>query len=574
MNRKLISKILSISLLLQLSSVSSLALENNVSESSSETTSPTKVSQVDTFLNGGKNLVRISGKDRVDTSILLSQFEFNDSRTVIIADGRNYPDALSASNLTSGTSPIFLINNHLTGSVIKEISRLNADKVIILGGVNSISKNVENKLSSIEGVKSVVRLSGVDRYDTSTKAFSFTDKKYALLASGENYPDALSSSYLIDSFGIMLTRKNNLPSSLKNNLENVDKEKAIIVGGTGSIGQSVSNVLKNQYSISNIQRISGVNRYDTSVKIAGTSNSDTVIIASGESFPDALTASTLSQKIKAPILLVNKNSISKYVKNYLSTNPVEKVIILGGKSSVSEKVENNLKSLIKIENANIADTNKENSSKVETPVNNSSKDNTDSHSAINPNSLKKDIFKPVPISADVKNRIWGKSYKPNNTIKIEDLCYIPVAYVDFNGNTAYGEIIVNKKVGNEVGNIFRDIYNSKIRIEKVRLIDEYGADDVRSMSDNNSSAFNYRVIKGTNRLSKHALGFAIDINPLYNPHVVRGVANPKIAQKYARRDRSNPYMIFKNDKLYNIFKKYGWHWGGEWTYPDYQHFEK
>ena len=99
------------------------------------------------------------------------------------------------------------------------------------------------------------------------------------------------------------------------------------------------------------------------------------------------------------------------------------------------------------------------------------------------------------------------------------------------------------------------------------------------MSDNNSSCFNYREITGGGKLSKHALGLAIDINPLYNPYVKelpdRLHYEPKNSLPYIDRSKTFPYKIDTADLCYKLFKQYGYTWGGEWkTRKDYQHFEK
>lgn len=121
----------------------------------------------------------------------------------------------------------------------------------------------------------------------------------------------------------------------------------------------------------------------------------------------------------------------------------------------------------------------------------------------------------------------------------------------------------------------------KYPIERMQLIDAYHADDLKSMAANNTSAFNYRPVAGTNKLSNHSYGLAIDINPRINPYInshkkltptngaVYQCRDPKKCKgKYAR------YMIQKNSKITKIFKKYGFSWGGDWVYSkDYQHFE-
>lgn len=186
------------------------------------------------------------------------------------------------------------------------------------------------------------------------------------------------------------------------------------------------------------------------------------------------------------------------------------------------------------------------------------------------------VFKRTEITESIKARMEGKSMKENSNISYEDLSYLTITYLDYNGNTKQGEMVVHEKLADEVLDIFRDIYYAKFPIEKMSLIDDYNANDHLSMVSNNSSAFCYRTIAGTNKVSKHGMGVAIDINPFYNPHVLKssGKVNPSEASKYANRSLNAKGMIKKNDAVYKAFTSRGWTWGGNWNNPDYQHFEK
>jgi hypothetical protein len=111
------------------------------------------------------------------------------------------------------------------------------------------------------------------------------------------------------------------------------------------------------------------------------------------------------------------------------------------------------------------------------------------------------------------------------------------------------------------------------------LVDEYDADDNTSMAANNTSSFNYRNVDGTDHLSLHSYGLAIDINPLYNPYVRemdgKTVITPENGAEYADRELDCPYYIKKGDPIYEIFIEHGFTWGGEWkNQKDYQHFQK
>ena len=187
-------------------------------------------------------------------------------------------------------------------------------------------------------------------------------------------------------------------------------------------------------------------------------------------------------------------------------------------------------------------------------------------------------FYMTEITDDVFERIKGKSFKDDCTLPREDLRYLHVLHKDINGNAHEGEMIVNKHIADDVLDILRELYENSYPIEKIRLVDEYNADDELSMEDNNSSAFNFRFISHTTRVSKHGLGLAVDINTLYNPYtkVVDGkrIIEPVTGEPYLDRDASFDYKIEKGDLCYNLFTEHGFEWGGEWTdRKDYQHFE-
>lgn len=185
------------------------------------------------------------------------------------------------------------------------------------------------------------------------------------------------------------------------------------------------------------------------------------------------------------------------------------------------------------------------------------------------------------LPAHIKKKITGVSYRKNKHIHYRDLRYVTVRYYDFSGKKQTGELIVNKKIARKTVTIFYRLYQMKYPIEQIRLVDEYGADDEKSMRANNTSAFNYRTVAGTNRLSKHALGLAIDINPRINPYInTKGVLTPRNAKAYQCRSRKKctgkyaRYMIQPDSKITKLFKKYGFSWGGDWKHSkDYQHFQ-
>ena len=195
-----------------------------------------------------------------------------------------------------------------------------------------------------------------------------------------------------------------------------------------------------------------------------------------------------------------------------------------------------------------------------------------------PTSDAQEDFYVSEITDEIFERIKGKSFKDDCTLPREDLRYLHVLHKDIDGNVHEGEMIVNYHIANDVLDILRELYENDYPIEKIKLVDEYDADDELSMEDNNSSSFNFRFISHTNRISKHGLGLAVDINTLYNPYtkVVDGerIVEPITGEPYLDRDASFDYKIEKDDLCYRLFIEHGFEWGGEWTdRKDSQHFE-
>jgi peptidoglycan LD-endopeptidase CwlK len=162
----------------------------------------------------------------------------------------------------------------------------------------------------------------------------------------------------------------------------------------------------------------------------------------------------------------------------------------------------------------------------------------------------------------------GKEIPPTNT---KNLRILDVEYYSFDNRLHRGQVVIHKDLAKDIKDIFALIKEKKFPIKKVVPINYYRWSDEASMKDNNTSAFNYRVISGTRTFSTHALGRAIDINPFLNPQIKSGKISPEgaVYNKYTRG------TITANSWLTHEFYKRGWRWGGNWKFTqDYQHFER
>jgi len=155
---------------------------------------------------------------------------------------------------------------------------------------------------------------------------------------------------------------------------------------------------------------------------------------------------------------------------------------------------------------------------------------------------------------------------------IDKLCLVDVRYRAFDGRLHQGQLVIHQDVKADIVEIFELIWLTAFPVFQAVPIVKYGWSDDLSMADNNTSAFNYRVVQGTDRLSNHAFGKAVDINPCLNPVIDEdGRIDPPggsyIAGRPGTLDDSHPVVL--------AFLKRGWRWGGHFKpKKDYHHFDK
>ena len=203
-----------------------------------------------------------------------------------------------------------------------------------------------------------------------------------------------------------------------------------------------------------------------------------------------------------------------------------------------------------------------------------------SSTAVTPSPSPSAAAAPAPAGATVEPVTaaeLGTTWRPGCPVEPALLRRVHVDYIGFDGQTHRGELVVHEDLAQQVIAIFEQLLRLRYPIEKMSTVDHYsGADDELSMEDNNTSAFNCRMIPGSTDWSPHAYGRAIDLNPRLNPCLyASGYFEPRNAAAYLDRDRTDPGLLHTGDPAVHAFTDAGWRWGGEWAAPlDYQHFER
>lgn len=294
---------------------------------------------------------RINGDNRYETAIEISQNGWEDGSlnegAVVIARGDDFADALAGVPLAKAMhSPILLVNKHHVDAVAKEIKRLGATGVYVLGGKDAISEETLNKLTTAAKAslksENVTRLAGDGRYGTAAaiaeelKGYEGYGEK-AVVAYGMNFADALSvASYAAQAkMPILLTKKDNIPEATKPALEGV--KETIVVGGPTVVSKAVVSALPN------VTRLAGDNRYETNFAIMDHFGvkAEHGYVATGTGFPDALSGAVLAAKNKSSVVLV-KPTVVKQVNAQLNDAGVKDLTIFGGTVAVDDSVKNKL----------------------------------------------------------------------------------------------------------------------------------------------------------------------------------------------------------------------------------------
>ncbi len=325
--------------------VESSTNETNVSNTNEKTNNGKKQEEITTNEDGVfKNVIhqRFQGDNRAKTAVNVQRHYFANTNKVILVNDNAYPDAISATNVSMGKYPLLYTGkNSLSVETKSALDKMFLDEIYLMGGVNTISKNVENKLRKNFPHAKITRIMGNNRYDTSAEsAKTRANTTNLIFAAGTNYADALYATSLAahQNAPILLVSNEGLSQSTRKFIQSIGNiDSVTIVGGEISVNQSVKNQIEN-LTKKRVTRLAGVDRYESSVEVAKRVNANPaeVITTSGEVFADALVSSTVAQKIKAPILLVKKDVIPLKVREYMKdTNSIYKLTTIGGYNTVT-----------------------------------------------------------------------------------------------------------------------------------------------------------------------------------------------------------------------------------------------
>jgi putative cell wall-binding protein len=291
---------------------------------------------------------RVAGADRFETSadIALAAYP-SGADTVYIATGTNYPDALAAGPAAAADdAPLLLVTpTAIPTSISAAIATLDPSHIVVVGGTPSVSTSVYSQLSGM--TDTIERLAGSDRFATSRLLAErgFDSSDYVFIATGLNFPDALSAGPAASAYAAPVILVNggagSLDAATADLVSDLRAQMAVIVGGTPSVSSGIQSDLDDL--IPDAIRLAGSDRYETSHLVNeygffDPAGYETAFFATGAGFPDALSGSAWAAATGSPLFVVQPTCVPASILQDVQDMRIAEVVLLGGTPSLSAAV--------------------------------------------------------------------------------------------------------------------------------------------------------------------------------------------------------------------------------------------
>jgi putative cell wall-binding protein len=302
--------------------------------------------QVDLGVHGlPATIDRISGESRYSTAVAVARAAYPTGAPVVyVAQGANYPDALGAAPAAVAEGgPLLLTETmHLTAIVRDAIDDLDPEKIVVAGGTGAVSAAVFDELKAM--VPNTIRVGGVDRYETARLLVeqAFDTAPFAFVATGSDFPDALSASAAAGAVGAPVILVPGLLSTIdvatKELIQSLGVANTRIVGGTGVVSQGIQNALA---TITSVSRAAGIDRFATNhlVNSAIFTSVPWAFVATGYQFPDALAGAAMAGAKGAPLYLVTTTCIPQVIRADIVSGDTTRVTLIGGTGVLAPSVQ-------------------------------------------------------------------------------------------------------------------------------------------------------------------------------------------------------------------------------------------
>lgn len=296
------------------------------------------------FYLGSPATERRAGRDRYATAAAISRATFEPGVEVAyVVTGTAFADGLVGGPVAArlGGPVLLAASLDISSATLDELHRLRPQRIVVLGGTAAVADGLLAQLRSV--TDDVERIAGRDRYATAAAlaelTFDRVDTVY--VATGQRFPDALVGGAAATAAGapLLLVPGGDVPASVLSALRSLAAQRVVVVGGTSAIPESMAEQLA-AASGASITRLAGSDRYGTAAAVAAdVPTGGPVVVASGESFADALAGLPLAGVEGAPLVLVRPQEVPGVVRDQLDRLRASRLLVLGGTAAVDRATE-------------------------------------------------------------------------------------------------------------------------------------------------------------------------------------------------------------------------------------------
>lgn len=292
---------------------------------------------------------RVAGTNRFQTAVALSQRSHPDGADeLFVATGGQFADGLTAGAAAAAADApmLFATPGSLPGPVGDEVMRLDPETVTVPGGPAAVGPAVIDRLEALLPGAEIVRLGGGDRFETAVEISNATHpggSAEVFLATGGRFPDALAAAPLAASLDapVLLAESGSLPAATGAELERLAPETVTVLGGTAAVSDDVLDEVQSRTGAETV-RIAGADRFATAIAasqfLTDGAEADTVYVATGVGWADALAGAAAAGADAAPVLLTTPGQLPPAVGEELRRLAPDDVVVLGGPAAIAARV--------------------------------------------------------------------------------------------------------------------------------------------------------------------------------------------------------------------------------------------
>ena len=473
---------------------------------------------------------RLAGADRAATAAAVARDGWETTDAAVVVDGWDPIAALVGAHLAARIdAPMLVSGDVLPVDTADALAALQVRDLLVVGAAHVPEDQVQGQIHRLAAATPDALAADAVRAEPGRADMP------VLLVTDAAFADALAAANLAPA-RLLISAADALSPDAGRAIADLDPAEVVLVGGEAALAPAVADDVRALGP--SVRRVAGPDRYATALAGADQAGGGPAVLASGQTFADAVAVVPWAARAGAATVLTTHDELPQAVRDWLAASGRPGAVVAGGTAAVGNFVDRQAAAAL---------------------------------AGASPPGF---TGATRALTAAERDGMVDVVWRPGCPVDLEALAVVDMAHWDLSGNVVDdGRLVVHQAVAEQVLGVAGALFEARFPLHQVIPVEAYGGDDDASMAANNSSAFNCRRVGGTSTWSQHAYGTAIDLNPGQNPYVRGSTGAPPAGDAYLDRADVRPGMIVRPGPVTDAFAAIGWGWGADFTTSDdYQHF--